>query len=261
VTRPPGTSEAAVAEAGRPLLGRRVLTTRDTAGELDDRLRELGAEVRHVPLIEIVDPADGAPGFVSGLAALGPQDWVVVTSRHGAERLGRAWDVAGLPGVSADRLPRVAAVGVATAEVARRAGVPVAFVPEVQTAAAMVATFPAVTGRVLVAQADRAGPTLVDGLRDRGVEVEVHTVYETRLRPVPPAEREALLAADVVTFASGSAVTGWVESVGRATPPLVAVIGPSTEAVAVRLDLKVSGVAADHSVLGLVRLVVDLLTG
>ncbi len=246
--------------AARPLAGRRVVTTRDEPGALDDALAALGAEVLHLPLIEIVDPPSGSGSLAPALAAAGPDDWVVVTSRHGAARLVTAWHEA-RPAESAAGAPHLAAVGEATAEVVRRAGLAVDVVPEVQTAAALVAAFPDVSGRVLVAQADRAAPTLVEGLRARGFVVEVHTVYLTHLRPVPESVRGEVLAADAVTFASGSAVTGWVEALGPVAPPVVAVIGPSTAAAAEGAGLKVSGVAADHSVSGLVRLVADLLTG
>ncbi len=43
-----------------PLSGRTVVVTREQPGELSERLRALGANVVHVPLIEAVEPADGS---------------------------------------------------------------------------------------------------------------------------------------------------------------------------------------------------------
>jgi uroporphyrinogen-III synthase len=75
------------------------------------------------------------------------------------------------------------------------------------------------------------------------------------------AEQTTALGADAVAFASGSAVEAWVEAIGTRTPPIVCVIGPTTESVATRSGLKVSTVAADHTVQGLARALTELLAG
>lgn len=228
-----------------PLAGRRVATTRDTPGRLDELLVELGAEVVHVPLIEIVD----APGedLAAALEHLDDVDWVVVTSQHGAARVGDA--VAGHPHL------RTAAVGTRTAAVLRAAtGRPVDVLPQRQTAADLVEVMPnptPVTRRVLVAHADRAEATLVDGLRERGYEVHAVVAYVTRLRAPSPEERAALEAVDAVAFASGSAARAWADAIGTWTPPHVVAIGPSTARVAGEVGLQVTAVATDHSVEGL----------
>ena len=63
-----------------PLAGRRVATTRDRPGRLDEILARLGATVVHVPLIEVVD----APGddLAEALDRLAEFDWVIVTSHQ-----------------------------------------------------------------------------------------------------------------------------------------------------------------------------------
>jgi uroporphyrinogen-III synthase len=238
-----------------PLTGRRVVTTRDAPGRLDQRLRELGAEVVHVPLIEITDPPDGGASLAALLAEIDRFDWVVVTSRHGAERVG-----AGLPAAI-----RTAAVGTATAEALRHlTGRPVDLVPDVQRATALVDAFAARrdhdrTWSILVAQADRAEPVLVDGLRRAGHRVEVATAYATRLRTPDPAQLAAALDADAVAFASGSAAEAWATAIGRRTPRVVCAIGPTTARVAREHGLPVSAEASEHSVEGLVRCVVEAL--
>lgn len=229
----------------RPLTGRRVVTTRDEPGRLDELLAALGAEVVHVPLIEIVD----APGdeLATSLAHLDDVDWVVVTSKHGAARVGEA--------VAARRRLRTAAVGTRTAAVlAEWAGRPVTVVPERHTAADLVAAMPDPAPeacRVLVAQADRAAPTLVDGLRGRGYDVAAVVAYTTRLRTPTAAEDAKVRDADAVAFASGSAAEAWVQAVGLWTPTHVIAIGPTTAQVARQAGLQVTAVAADHSVEGL----------
>jgi uroporphyrinogen-III synthase len=236
-----------------PLVGRRVATTRDRPGRLDELLVRLGAEVVHVPLIDIIDP----PGdeLATALADLHDVDWVIVTSQHGAARVADA--VAGHP-----RL-RTAAVGTRTAEVlAATTGRSVDVVPQRQTAVGLLEAMPAPEpgrNRVLVAHADRAEPTLVDGLRARGFDVRAVIAYVTRLRAPSAAERTVLGSVDAVAFASGSAAQAWAETIGTWTPPHVVAIGPTTARVARRFGLQITAEAADHSIEGLVAEVVDAL--
>jgi uroporphyrinogen-III synthase len=157
---------------------------------------------------------------------------------------------------------RLAAVGTATATVlAERSGRPVELVPSVQLATALVEAFPPGRWSVLVAQADRAADTVVTGLRRRGCDVVARAAYSTRLRVPSDSELASALSADAVAFGSGSAVDAWVEAIGTRTPPVVCVIGPTTESAATRSSLKVSGVAADHTVEGLARVLTELLVG
>jgi uroporphyrinogen-III synthase len=233
--------------AAPSLRGRRIVTTRDEPGELDELLTARGAAVVHVPLIEIAEPSDGGAALSAVLATLEDADWLIVTSRHGAARVGDA----------AARFPhlRLAAVGTRTAaELSRRAGRAVDVVAERQTAVGLLAVMPpdGRGARVVVAHADRAEPTLVDGLLARGYEVSAAIAYRTLLRVPTPEERAAALAADAVAFASGSAAEAWAQAVGADTPPRVVAIGPTTAAAAARHGLRVTHVADEHSVPGLV---------
>ena len=67
----------------RPLFGHRVVVTRPRgqAGDLRAALHAAGAEVIEVPIIQIVDPADGGAALRQAAASLAECDWVVVTSR------------------------------------------------------------------------------------------------------------------------------------------------------------------------------------
>jgi uroporphyrinogen-III synthase len=58
--------------------------------------------------------------------------------------------------------------------------------------------------------------------------------------------------ADAVLFASGSAARGWVEVFGTDAPPVVVAIGPETAAATERAGVRVTAVARDHSLAGLV---------
>ena len=209
-----------------PLAGRRVLVTRDRPGELGRLLAERGAAVIHVPLIETTDPDDGGAARDAALGNLADHDWLIVTS----------------------------AVGTATARIlAELAGRPIDVVPDRQLALELAAALSARLGnehvRILLAQADRAPETLADLLRAAGHDVTVVAAYSTRLRAPDPALLNDL---DALVLASGSAASSWVAALGTDAPPVVVAIGPTTAQVARGLGLKVSAVAAEYSLAGLV---------
>ena len=66
------------------------------------------------------------------------------------------------------------------------------------------------------------------------------------------ADEVAVAGADAVLFASGSAVEHWCRRFGTEAPPIAVAIGPTTAATADRFGLKLSAVATDHSLDGLV---------
>jgi uroporphyrinogen-III synthase len=228
------------------LLGCRVLLTRERPGRLADLLEERGAVVKHVALIEVIEPEDGGAELRDTLGRLEHFDWLVVSSAPGAERVASA--------VAAQATVRVAAVGSTTAQtLAAATGRPPDLVPSVQRAEALAEELIQAAGpgsaRILVAQGDRAAPTLVDRLRAAGHDVTVVVAYRTKLRRPDPTELDG---ADALLLASGSAAEAWFDTMGDRQPPVVVAIGPTTAATAHRLGLKVSAVAADHSLDGLV---------
>lgn len=227
------------------LVGCRVVVTRARPGELGRMLSERGAEVVHVPLIAVTEPPDGGVGLERELGRLDRYSWLVVTSPSGAERVGQA--------ASRHSDVHLAAVGAATAQrLAALAGRHVEVVPQRQLAAELAdelldrCTEPTT---FLLALADRAGTTLADRLTLGGHDVTVVDAYRTVL--VEP-DRSAIDDADVLVLASGSAADGWVDAFGAHRPPIVVAIGPSTAQHARQIGLKVDGVAADHSLEGLV---------
>lgn len=236
---------------GPPLTGCTVLVTREQRGELGRLLDESGAAVVHVPLIEVVDVEPDARARLDEAIASSP-DWLIVTSAAGAERVGA---------VANDPTVRLAAVGTVTAQrLAEVAGRAVDLVPTRQLAATLVDEFieqVAEPQRVVVAQADLAGEELADGLAAAGHTVDVFVAYRTVVREPPPAELAAVGNAHAVVFASGSAASGWAAAFGAAAngslPSIVVAIGPTTAGAAAKLSLKVTHVAADHSLAGIVE--------
>lgn len=228
-----------------PLSGKRILVTRERPGELGRLLAERGADVVHMPLIAAVDPPDDGRALRAELARLDRYDWLAVTSAAGSERVGLA--ARSVPAL------RLAAVGTATAEVlAELADRPVDVTPQRQLASELAVAIDAAShgrARILIAQADRAAATLADDLTAAGHDVTVVTAYSTVL--VAP-EPSAIETADALALASGSAARSWVDAMGTDAPGVVVAIGPTTAETAMELGLKVDGIAADHSLVGLV---------
>lgn len=177
--------------------------------------------------------------------------WLVVTSAT-AVRV-----VAG----RVPRLPsgvRVACVGAATARAARRAGWPVDLVPVDESAAGLAAVLPTDAGPVLFPRSEIAAPTLVDGLRARGIAVSEVVAYRT----VGTGDEPLVLAPppDAVLVTSGSVA----QQVVRRMTPLdprthVACIGPSTADAARAAGLPVHVVARSRSAEALLDAVVETL--
>lgn len=225
------------------LAGRKVVVTRaaEQADDLAALLTAAGAVPVVVPLIEIA----AEPGAAAALAAEHPDrfEWLVVTSPNGAQAYAAAQSVTP---------PAVAAVGTTTAAALSAAGLRATLVPAVQRATGLLAEFPHGDGRVLLVQAVDAERTLAEGLTARGWQVTTITPY--RARPTRPTagQQLAALSADAVLFASGSAARAWVDVFGDTTPPIVVAMGPRTAAAVTDAGLKVSLVAADHSLPGMV---------
>jgi uroporphyrinogen-III synthase len=240
------------------LAGRRIVVTRaaDQAGELADRLRTHGAEVVLLPTIAVIDPEDDGAALDAALADLDAVAWVVVTSPNGARRVAAAL---------ADRAPGrplVAAVGTATAAVL---GHHVDLVPLEQIAEGLVDAFPVGTGIVLLAQAAEARPVLAEGLTAKGWTVRTVTAYRTAIGPTALLEdpawnaaHEAAREADAVVFTSGSTARGWARVVDLPLPAVTVAIGPATAAVARQESLKITHVAADHSLGGVVAALLEI---
>ena len=237
----------------KPLFGRRVVVTRTRrqASELSARLRAEGAEPIEVPLIETLPPRDGGDALSAACRALKSYEWVVLTSPNGAERL-----LSALPDARALGGVKVAAIGPGTASVLEAGNIVADLIPESHVAEGLLKAFPPASvapGRVLLARAEVAREVLPEGLRAMGWDVDVVAAYRTVPTEVDPEMRQAIAAADAVTFASSSTVDSFVGAVGvDAAPSVVACIGPITAATAGAHGLDVSVEADPHTIPGLV---------
>ena len=249
-----------------PLSGRTVVLTRAVhqAASLSGRLRQLGARVLEVPVIEIVPPADGGDALAAAAGRLGQgaYDWVVLTS---ANAVGKLFDL--VPDTRALRSTSVAAVGPATAESLLRYRVVADLVPAQATAEGLLAELPQPgpaggPPRALLPQAAGAREELQRGMERLGWAVDAVEAYRTVPRPVSAALLRGAASADAICFASPSAVDSYLDQaeVAGAKPRGLAVcIGPVTAAAARRRGLRAGGQASEHTADGLVSTVLALL--
>jgi uroporphyrinogen-III synthase len=206
----------------------RVIVTRarSSAEPLAQRLETLGLDVVLCPLIEL-EPAGPDTVDVEGY------DWVVVTSRQGADELARR---------RRGELPQVAAIGPGTAAALREHGIEPALVPAVSTQEGLVAELPQPPGRVLFAGAEDARPHLVEAL-------SADKVVLYRTRHLEPPE---LPEGDLVVLASASAARACA-ALGMTIPAVS--IGPETTREARAHGIEILEEAKTHDLDGLVAAV------
>jgi uroporphyrinogen III methyltransferase/synthase len=253
----------------RPLFGRRIVVTRASAqaGTLRDTLDSLGAEVLELPALRIV-PLDPEP-LREALDRIDEYDWIVFTSQNGVALF---WEALRVAGRDARALAgrKLACVGRATADALRARGLVADVVPERFVAEGMLDALDArddVRGRrILYVAAEGARDVLPEGLADRGCTVDVVPVYRTGSDGAGSAAlRDALAAGrvDAVTFASASAVRGYVDAVGAelARRARAVSIGPVTSEAVVAAGIPLAAEAPESSIAALaettVRVVAD----
>ena len=226
-------------------------------------IEELGGEALLAPTIRIVEPSDGGAALsaarsslVSATARRRP-DWLLFTSANAVAAFLGDGDLTGaLEGIA------VAAVGVRTAQALEAAGVGVDLVPERFVAESLLAAFPEppTGGLVWFPRAEVAREVLPEGLARMGWQVEVIPAYRTVAARPGEALRSEVRRADAVVFASASAVTGFVDAYGTATPPVVAAIGPVTAERARQLGIEVQVQPEEHTLDATIRALAEHLT-
>lgn len=253
-----------------PLAGLCVLVTRapERASGLVAALEAAGALPVVLPTISVAPVEDDSVlQDMAGRLATGGFDWVVITSANAVEPLLHhiRHSETGL------RPFRIGAVGAATRAKLQAWGYDADIVPTTATAAGLVAALRAegIEGaRMLCPQGNLARPALVDGLRAAGATVEPVLAYRTKVggETQPAMQRLAHEGRfDVVTFASPSAVDGFLAAVGAELAALSGAcfvsIGPTTANAARDRGLPVHAVADEPSDSGMVAAIIDYFGG
>jgi len=206
------------------------------AGKLSEGLRALGAEPVEVPVLEIRPPASFEP-LDAALRQPDGYDWLILTSANTVRALAERATVLGLELAPAASL-KVAAVGGATAEAARKAGLRIALFPESYVAESLLQGLSGqVDGkRILLARAAVARDVIPDALREAGAQVDVVDAYRNVLPEAAAVQLRQAIAKgiDAATFTSSSSVLHLAEAARAAGVdwPFVGVpavsIGPIT---------------------------------
>lgn len=238
----------------KPLLGWRVLVPR--GGKWGDgiaaSLRALGATPVIAPLINFAGTEN--PGELAAeLERLraGEYAWLVVTSATTV-------DVLVSQGVRPAPGTRVAAVGETTANVLQLAGYPVDFVPSDHSARGLVKEWPGdpADGDVLVPQSEIAEPTLVSGLRERGIAARFVSAYRTVGVAAPASVVDDVAEGHIraLLVSSGSVARQIAEQFAPVPEGTVIVcIGPRTAFDARAAGLRVDRIAEERSAPALIR--------
>jgi uroporphyrinogen-III synthase len=243
-----------------PLRGLNVAVTRPRAQQqsLSRLLRSMGAESWDFAAIE-ARPAPDHAALLAAVDRVSAAQVLAFTSANGVdaffEALGeRSKDARALAGVL------VASIGAATSERLRERGV-IADVCASESVGQSLAKSiierlgdRASGARVMVVRAVRGRATLVDALRESGIEVDLVLAYETAPSAMLAGLRSALEQGviDVVTFASGSAIDATFDALGPdalqlLAPVTIATVGPVTTEHARSVGLTVHVQAATPS--------------
>lgn len=222
----------------------RVVVTRspDQAPALAERLAARGAHPLLFPVLDFA--ALPAPEFDAVLAQLHCYAWLIFTSANAVQfflRRASAIDLA--------HLPRVAAIGSATAASLREAGLEPDFVPAEFTGEQLAAGLGNLTGkRVLLPRAKIGRPEIIQALATQGAEVDDIALYDTiTASPEPVAFAELAQGFEAVIFTSPSSVRNFLSLIAphhticdHLAQAVVACIGPATAGAAEAAGLSVA---------------------
>ena len=251
----------------RPLFGRRIIVTRARAqaGELTEKLTQLGAEVIECPTIRIEPPEDLAP-LKKAIEDLPNYDWLILTSVNGVQAfftqlIAAGYDARRLAGV------KVCAIGPATEKKMTDFGIRPDLVPHRFVAESILEAFTSRDNienqRILLARADISRKELYVGLLKMGAKVDEVVAYRT-VRD--ESAKEKTLAAieanqvDWVTFTSSSTLRNFLEIIDPKTLSgkklKLASIGPVTSATITEAGLTLDVEAAEYTIPGLVEAII-----
>jgi uroporphyrinogen III methyltransferase/synthase len=209
-------------------------------------IEAMGGSALHFPVIEPKEIEDKQL-LDSALASLEDFVWIIFTSSYAVRFFMRRVEQLGVR-LAGKNLPKICAIGPATAREVQESGLPVELVPEQFVAESVVEALEkyhgdlrAIAGhRILMPRAKEAREVLPEALASAGVIVEVVPCYET-LKAAPVPEIIAQLKKrkpDLLVFTSSSAIRNFVDILGKdqAVQMLmespVAVLGPITASTA-----------------------------
>lgn len=253
----------------KPLFGQRVVVTRsrNQASDFARAIEDLGGEPWEFPTIDIGAPEDFGP-LDAAIQQVETYDWIIITSVNGVhgfmqrmKALGK--DVRDLKGIE------LFAVGPRTKEELEGFGLTCSYVPGEYSADAILDGLKGheIKGKkILLPRADIARKVLPETLTELGAEVSDVVAYRTIMGDANSALLRQMFADNmihVVTFTSSSTVKNFVEMLNVENyqellkDVVVASIGPITTATAKEMGIRVDVEAAEYTIPGLTKAIVD----
>jgi len=246
------------------LADQRILITRPhhQAQDLATQLEDVGATPLLIPTVEVTSTEGPtyaeALGFIHGLSS-GTYSATLLTSANAVAALTEALEKVG-QGTSSINATTCFSVGPATSLKARESGVTTLITSEIFSGAGVLQTAQDHFGDTLASQrflfprALNGRDLLVNALRKAGARVDVAKLY----RSVPITKGPKLpLPLHWLTFTSPSAVEGFFCAYSLPPRTQIGCIGPVTAKEVEKHDHSATVIAAEHSVKGLVKALVD----
>ncbi|MGB7728121.1 MAG: uroporphyrinogen-III synthase [Candidatus Acidiferrum sp.] len=251
------------------MAGKRVMVTRaaEQSESLVHALEAEGAVVVLVPLVAF-GPPDDISLLDEALQDLRRYDWILLTSQNAVSALLECGETPRISLAQAVGTLHVAAVGPATADAARQAGLHVDFIAAKHQGSALVEELAErIRGeRVLLPRSDRANPELVEKLAHVGAKVTDVVAYKTA-RPVEQiasvARAMSTKGVDAVLFFSPSAAHHLQDILGDeqfrqfSRRTLFAAIGPVTEQALRKMNAPHVVMAKDTTVIAVIAVLRD----
>jgi uroporphyrinogen-III synthase len=250
-----------VVEPGaKALTGKRVVVTRaaEQSDSLIRALREQGAIPIVLPLVAFEPPDDLAPLDKAIRDSGDRYDWLFLTSQNAVRALQQRSATLGLPLAKALARVSIAAVGPATAQAARNAGLDVAYLATKHQGIALASELAAhIKGkRILFPRSNRANRDIVETLDRLGAQVTEVVAYKTVAADEQSSKPEVVLrnGAEAIVFFSPSAVHFLLNLLGSdrflafSQEVVFTAIGPVTEKALTEAGVRRIVVARDSTV-------------
>lgn len=187
-------------------------------------------------------------------------DWLVVTSQIAmpswASLVGRDRLVSVLAEAQSKGM-RVAAIGAKTAESLHALGASIDLMPQLPSAAGLLAELPTKAGTLVFPHGSIAMRALPEGLASRGWSITEGVVYETSVVRPEPISTSLLRSGDIsaIILRSPSAARAVAQHLGTRTSIPVIVSGPTTADAARSLGFNVASIASSPAAVEMARAV------
>jgi len=244
------------------LKNKRILITRpkERAKEFAELLTAEGAQPIFFPVIQI-SPLNDTSHIDNTLCNIANYDWLIFTSVHAVEAIFARLHA--LEIVIPNQL-HIAVVGTQTEVSLAKHGIKADFIPTEYSAESIADGLgkDISSKRVLLPQSNLSHDTLTKNLHSAGATVDDVIAYHTfRAKPEPEAIHSLRSGVDIITFASPSSVSGFVDVLTEnnldihnlPNNPLIACIGQVTASAVKDVGLQVHIEAKEHTIKGLIE--------